>query len=130
MIKSYVAGGTIQPATFVIIDTSNPAEQVVAASANTQFMAGIAQESSESAPIPGATTQAAVLGDPIKVYGIGEICLLQATTAGWTTGDKLTSNASGQGVTAGSAQAVGAIAQETVSGAVLGRVEVYYGWNS
>lgn len=123
---TFVAGGTIQPSTFVLINGSN---QVIAASGNSAFLQGVAQEWSKSAPIPGATSEAADNGDPVAIYGLGEVCLLQATTAGWTAGDRLTSNASGQGVTASGSQYYGAVALATLSGAGLGRVQVVFGKN-
>jgi hypothetical protein len=123
---NFVAGGTINPSTFVRITGNNT---VSAASAATQALAGIAQEWSKNAPIPGATSEAAVSGDQVMVYGETAICLLQSTTAGWTAGDRLTSDANGAGVTASTTNFYGAIALTTLSGSGLGRVQVLLGKN-
>lgn len=122
------ANGTINPSRFCITDTSvsNAFDQ---ASANSQFLIGVSQEYSKNAPIPGASQEAADAGDPVFVYSVGEVCLLQSTTAGWTAGDRLTSDANGNGVTASGTQYYGAIARSTLSGAGLGNVEVTLGKN-
>ena len=125
---NFVANGTVNPSTFVRIDATDN-NKVIAASANSQFLIGVAQEWSKNAPIPNATQEAADAGDPLKVYGVGDICLLQATTAGWTAGDRLTSDANGNGVTASSTNYYGAVALTTLSGAGLGRVQVVLGKN-
>lgn len=124
------AGGSISPSTFVVSDTSN-FKAVNQASGTSAFIVGIAQEYSKYAPIPGASTVAAdTAGDPVMVYTLGDgIVLLQATTAGWTAGDRLTSNSSGQGVTASGTNYYGAVALSTMSGAGLGQVMVVLGKN-
>lgn len=122
------AGGTINPSTFVVFDTTNN-KSVNQASAATALIIGVAQEYAKYGPTPGATTYAAdALADPVKVYQIGDTCLLSASTAGWTAGDKLTSNASGQGITTtSSGNYFGAVALTTMSGAGLGQVQVIIG---
>lgn len=125
------AAGTIAPSVFVITDTSSW-KAVNQATASTSFIVGISQEGAQNAPIPGASTVAATsAGDPIMVYQIGDICLLQSTTAGWTAGDRLTSNSSGQGITASGANVYfGALALTTISGGAagaLGQVQVVLG---
>jgi hypothetical protein len=125
---NFVANGTIQPSRFVTIDSTSE-NAVIQASANTQELIGISQEWSKLAPIPGASSEAADAGDPIKVYGLSDICLLQSTTAGWTAADRLTSDANGNGVTASGTDHYGAVALTTVSGAGLGRVQVVIGAN-
>lgn len=121
------AAGTINPSTFLVQDTTNP-KAVNQASGTSSFIIGVAQEWVKYAPIPNATTIAAdTLGDPIKVYQIGDICLLQATSAGWTAGDRLTSNASGQGVTATTSNFYGALALTTMTTAGLGQVQIVLG---
>lgn len=119
------ANGTIAVSTFVKVDatTSNKAIQAGA----TDVPIGISQEYANAAPIPGASTNAAVAGDPLKIYGLGDICLLQSSTAGWTAGDQLKPSTGGVGVTASSNDTYGAIALETISGAALGRVQVVIG---
>jgi hypothetical protein len=123
---NYIANGTIQPSTFVVADTTiaNGVDQAVGTAA---FLVGIAQEWSKLAPLPNATTEAADVGDPIKIYGLGAQCFLQSTSAGWTAGDRLTSSATGAGITASGAQHYGAIALTTLTGVGLGRVQVVLG---
>ena len=126
---NYTANGTVQPSRFVVIDTST-SSRVIQASASTSPLVGVSQEWSKLAPTPGQTSEAADAGDPIKVYSLGELCLLQSTTAGWTAGDRLTADASGDGKTTTTAgDYYGAIALDTVSGQVLGRVQVEFGRN-
>lgn len=121
------AAGSISPSVFVVFDTTNN-KSVNQASGTSAFIVGVSQEYSKYAPIPGASTVAAdTQGDPILVYQDTNECLLQSTTAGWTAGDRLTSNASGQGVTASSTNYYGAIALTTMSGAGLGQVKVLTG---
>jgi hypothetical protein len=126
---NFIANGTINPSCFVVCDTvvNNAVDQ---ASAATSFIMGVSQEWSKFAPIPSATQEAADVGDSLKVYSVGEVCLLQATSAGWTQGDRLTSNALGQGITATGTNYYGAVALTTVTGvAQLGRVLVLLGKN-
>lgn len=126
---NFQANGTISICRFVKVDASYAGNRVIQTTATTDVPIGISQQGSKLAPLPGAASTAAdTAGDPIQVYGIGEICLLQSTAAGWTAGDLLTSDASGQGVSAvasgGTGFFFGAIALETISGAALGRVQV------
>jgi len=123
------AAGSISPSVFVVIDaTSNKA--VNQASGATSFIIGVSQEYSKYAPTPGASTAAAdTPGDPVLVYQESNECLLTATTAGWTAGDRLTANSLGQGITATSTNYYGAVALTTMSGAGLGQVKVVTGKN-
>lgn len=126
---NYIANGDINPSRFVIIDSSSN-NAVISATGTGTMLVGVSQEWSELAPIPGASSKAAAAGDPIKVYGLGDVCFLAATTAGWTAGDRLSSNSSGQGVTdTTSGHWFGAIALTTLTGAGLGRVQVVIGKN-
>jgi hypothetical protein len=123
------AGGNINPSTFVVQDTTNNKAVNQAADA-THFIVGVSQEYSKYAPIPSASTVAAdTLGDPVLVYQDTDTCFLTSTTAGWTAGDRLTSNANGLGVTASSTNYYGAIALTTLSGVGLGQVKVVTGKN-
>lgn len=123
-------GGTIAPSVFVVTDTGSW-KAVNQASGTGSFLVGISQEGAATAPIPNASTVAAsAAGDPIMVYQISDICLLASTTAGWTAGQLLTSNASGQGLAASSGQYYGALALTTISGGAagaLGQVQVING---
>lgn len=116
-----VAGGNINPSTFVFISATDTVSQ---ASGTNSPLAGISQEFSALAPIPGASNLAAASGNLVKVFGPGEICLLNATSSGWTAGATLTSDPNGNGVTAGATDRIGAVAIETLTSAGLGRVQV------
>lgn len=120
-----VANGNINVASFVKVDSSASNRCVQSGAGDLSI--GISQEGANLAPIPGASGLAAVAGNEVKVYGLGDICLLQASTAGWTAGDQLKSNSVGAGVTASSNDTYGAIALETISTNVLGRVQVVIG---
>lgn len=123
------SGGNISPSRFVVIDAT-AFKAVNSAADNTHFIIGISQEWAKLAPISNATTYAAdTAGDPIKVYQIGDTCLLQSSSAGWTAGDRLTSTTAGVGVTASSTDYYGAVALSTVSGAGLGQVQVLLGYH-
>lgn len=122
---SFVAGGTINPSVFVYITGSNTVSQ---ASASTQKLIGISQEWSKFAPIPGATSEAANVNDQITIYGLEHECLLNATSNGWTAGDRLTATTGGYGATASTdGNFFGAIALSTMTGVGLGRVQVVLG---
>jgi len=93
---NYVAAGNISPFRFVKTYTSAD-NAVVQADANARIV-GVAQEAGRSAPIPDVSTNyAAVSGDPIHVYGLGEQPLLElgGTVA---AGDLLKADSSGKGV--------------------------------
>jgi hypothetical protein len=121
---NFLANGTIQPSTFVMLDPSSN-ERVITCTANSAFPIGIAQQGVKYFPTPGsATNEAADAGDQIQVYGAGDVCLLSISTAGITTGQLITSNSLGQGVAASGSNICGAVALETLSGAGLARVQV------
>lgn len=92
---NWVAGGDINPSRFVtpkgttngfVVEEADAGEEVV----------GISQEGAKVAPIPSASTLAAVDGDPIHIYGPGEVCLLQMG-ATCNAGALLKSDADGKG---------------------------------
>jgi hypothetical protein len=120
----FIAGGNINPASFVKIDTTVGNNFfVVQATADTDKIIGIAQQGTYQPPgVTGSDGLAAHSGQPVQVYGLGEETLLQI--AGTVTqGDLLKTNASGFGlsasitVTGTAVKWVGAIALESgVSG--------------
>lgn len=119
------AGGTIQPATFVKVTTTD--DTGVAAGSNDKVI-GISGVGTKDPPgVTGSGTYHAQSGDGVELLGIGDIGLLLAGSGGWTAGDFLVSDASGQGITAptsGSPANVGAIALETTAASSYGRVQV------
>ena len=127
---SFVAGGTIAPATFVKMDVTAGAandHQVVQCGAGGRAI-GISQEGMKRTPgLPGSDiTIAAEAGNTLRVYGLTEECLL--TLGGTVThGDFLKSDASGNGVAASTGDLYGAMAEESgVSGQKI-RVQVVFG---
>lgn len=124
--KTMQASGTIVRARFVRIDPSDN-NSVIAAGANTKVF-GISQLASRVAPIPEVTTdppQAAIAGESLQVFGLGQTCLLEASGA-WTAGDWLKSGAAGVGVAIADTDSarVGAIALHATASGELGNVQV------
>jgi hypothetical protein len=114
-VFSRIANGNILVATFVKPDSTTP-NRVINCSANTDHMLGISQENGYLPPIPQATTPqyAAIAAVELKIYGVGcDNVLLAIGSGGCTAGDMLTSDGSGNGVTASAANICGAIADET-----------------
>lgn len=95
----FIAGGNIPPCRFVKVGATDGL--VVEATAVADRCIGISQEGSRNVPALGlSTTNAAETGDPVKVFGIGDQCLLEISASvaygarlGATAGD-------GRGVTA------------------------------
>lgn len=118
VVDSLMANGNILPYSFVKLDTTTPFK-VVQAAANTDIPIGVSSEQVDVPPIPQSTgTQyAAVAGEMLKVYRTGARCKLKIGAGGCTAGDRLTSDASGNGVTASGTNYYGAVALDTrVSG--------------
>lgn len=125
--KAMNAAGTILVARFVKISGNNSVAQVAA---TTDKIFGISQQGARTAPVPAYTTdppEAAVVGDQLQVFTHGMTCKLRAGTNGFTAGDELTSDTSGNGVTnprTGHPPRIGAIALETTAAGELGDVQV------
>lgn len=122
------SAGSIATNVFVTADVNNP-KAVNQASGSGIFIVGVSQDYSKYAPLPGQSPVAAdTLGDPIMVWsGWGDTCLINATSAGFTAGDRLTSNGSGFAVTATSNQYCGGIALETATGVGLYQMQIIFG---
>lgn len=125
--KAMNAGGTILVGRFVAISGNNTVIQV---SATSQKIFGISQQGARTVPVPSYTTdppEAAVSGDEVQVFTHGMTCKLRAGTGGWTAGDHLTSDTSGQGITnpkTGHPPRIGAIGLETTAAGEYGDVQV------
>lgn len=123
-----ISNGQINTSCFVSVDASS--NNACIQSASGAFPIGISQAGSYLAPIPGAAGYATTAsGQLLEIFGLSEVCLLNATSAGWTAGDHLkpAADGSGFGITASTGNYFGAIALETVSGVGLGRVQVVLG---
>ena len=123
---NFIANGNILPSSFVKIDTTQAMPSVIAASANTDILIGIAQESTDQPPIPqlSGTQYAAIAGENCRVYQVGDVGLLTVGSGGLTAGDRVTADASGYGVTASGTAVVGAIALMAAPAGALCRVRV------
>lgn len=118
-----IAGGTINSSRFVAVHTSN--KQVVQAGANAMPI-GISMEGTQDSPAFGGGADAAVAGELVKMYGIGDVALLKIGTGGITSGSFLKSDATGQGVAASltALDNIGAIALETAIAGDLALVQI------
>lgn len=105
-IAGQTASGNINPSRFV----KKSGAYTVAQCGAGEVAFGISQEGSFDTPIPGNSTLAAASGDPVRVYGEEENCLLDA---GATVADGafVKSDANGKGVTAGAGERFYAIAE-------------------
>jgi hypothetical protein len=140
--SAIVGSGSVSPSTFVNFMTGTAASgDVIAGYAVQQSVVsslpiGIAQEGARYAPTDentaltyaGAYTGVAgYTGDPIKVYTIGDICLLSLGTT-VTPGQLLGPDANGKGIVISTANiAYGATAIEGGSSGDLIRVQVNAG---
>jgi hypothetical protein len=116
-----IAAGTIRPSRFV--KQSTAADFAFLEADANEAIIGVSHESTQDAPIPGASANAAEDGDALAVYPIGVVCLLElgGTVA---RGDELKSDADGKGVvratTGTTVQNIGALALESgVSGELI-----------
>ncbi|MDE2104184.1 MAG: hypothetical protein KGL39_43510 [Patescibacteria group bacterium] len=110
---SALASGTIQPCTFVKIDTGG--NQHVLAAGSGDFPIGISQEGTKQSSNYG-TTYAAQSGDFVQVHPPGDVCLLVIGSGGCTAGDLLKPDSSGNGVTGtAGTDKTGAVALETAA---------------
>lgn len=111
-LAGQTASGDIYPSRFV--KKSGP--YTVAQSGAGEASIGISHEGSREAPLPNASTLAAKTGDPIRVYGDTENCLLDAG-AEVLDGAFLKPDSTGRGVTAGTGEEYYAIAERGASAA-------------
>lgn len=113
---SKVADGNIRPYRFVKLSTTTEGRVLEADAGNKIY--GISQEGTRRPPYSGLDDGfAAIQGESLRIYGQGAKCFL--TLGGdVTAGDRLKSDADGQGVTASSdTEEYGAIAElDGVSG--------------
>jgi hypothetical protein len=110
---NFMAAGNILPSIFVTQYTSGD-NRVIAATLNSRI-SGVSGEDTRQVPIPSASTYHAISGDPVRVYGDGEQCLLKYGDS-ITRGARIKSDANGAGITIGTtgiAQNQGAIALES-----------------
>jgi hypothetical protein len=95
----YLAGGTIEVARFVKIDTTADHNfTVVQATGQTDKVIGVSQDGAHDPPgLSGSADDAARDNQTLRVYSVGEECLVTAGAA-ITQGDYLKSDADGKAV--------------------------------
>lgn len=95
MISSKKANGNIPPARFVKLDSSGDNLVLVATAGDKCY--GICQPDVRRTPYSSLDDgYAAIAGEDVKVFGIGETCLLELV-ASVSPGDRLKSDATGKG---------------------------------
>jgi hypothetical protein len=122
-IQSFKANGNITPASFVKLDTSG--DGLVALAGAGEKVVGVSQAGTRRTPYESLDDgYAAIAGEDLEVFGIGEECWLQIAGT-ITQGDRLKSDASGYGVAvASNNDEYGAVARQAgVSGQLI-RVQV------
>jgi hypothetical protein len=126
-----VAGGTIQPSRFVYLDTSSTdPDGVLQATGGTIPLYGISQPGTRNAPYsPLDDGNAALIGETIMIYGPPNKDVILELGGTVTTGDYLTADSNGKGVTQAVSSAntnwIGAVAMEAgVSGDLI-RVQLF-----
>ena len=131
MARTYQAGGNVNPCVFV--KSNGVDRQVIQCTGSSDQPVGISQEGTDAPPLDGASTYAATSGEPLMVHcpyepSGDEVVLLVAGSGGWTAGNNLVSDASGQGVpvstgiTFKAIQWIGAQAALTVTAGLKGQV--------
>lgn len=101
-----IASGNIRPARFVKVSGN----LTVAEAGAGERACGISQVGTNTAQIPGVTSQyAAESGQPLQIHGLGSICLLRIGGT-VTANDLLKADANGAGVTASSTDEAHALA--------------------
>lgn len=127
--KAMMANGTIVFCRFVKLDpTAN--HKVIQCAAVNDFIFGIAGDEARTAPTPdvGITPyQVAQVGEMVDVHPNTSECLLAIGTGGVLAGDRITSDATGQGVKnprSGHPPHIGAIALTAANSTELALVQV------
>lgn len=114
-----VAGEKIAPATFVTISAAAGKDHVAlqGKATSTELIIGISQDGSKLAPLPGFDTSfAAEAGDPIQIYGPGDVCLVKVGgAADLTAGVLVGPDADGAAIKSAAGKNVGAITLESAS---------------
>lgn len=133
----FFASGNILPSIFVLCDPASGKNFYVmdGASGDVSYentVIGISQEGTQDPPgVTGSGTYAATDGNPIDIYGQGDVCLLRIGVGGCTAGNLLKADATGQGIaianTAATVQYYGAQALQTCAEGDLCRVQVRSG---
>jgi len=90
------ANGTVYPSRFVAIDASDNNSVLQANAGQRTF--GVSSEGGREAPVPSlSTVYAAIAGDDLQVYSMGQTCLLELGAA-CLAGYRLKPDSNGKGV--------------------------------
>ncbi len=76
-VPNFTASGDIERSRFVAPSGSHTVAQAGVGS----VPIGVSQRGTRDTPLPGASTLAAIAGSPVGVYGLGEMCHLEAGAA-------------------------------------------------
>jgi len=126
MAIAFTAGGTIYPSRLVYVPSSSSlttAGTVIQATAATNQVIGVSGVYQDSPPglnpiaatINGVSTvtgAAAVTGEVVWVYQVGDRCLVEIGSNSVSVGDPITADANGRGVTASGSNFYAGIALE------------------
>lgn len=88
---SYVMGEDVGPSLFVKQDPANDF-QALKATLGAEPL-GVTHEGTRDAPIPGAAALAAVAGESVRVYGLGEVCEVLVGSLAIVAGDHVAPDA-------------------------------------
>lgn len=117
------AGGSIYPSRFVKLSASNTGIQ---ATANSETIgvsgAGVIDTREDVGNAYHATT---TYPNNLELFALGDVCLLEAGTGGWSAGDLLEADSNGKGVVAnGPGRKIGAVAIESANAGDKKRVQI------
>lgn len=118
-----IAGESLYPSRFAKLSTS--ADNTALAAGAGERTIGITGVGGKDGREDASNDYHAQAGDPVELFGLGDICLLQAGSGGWTRGDRLKPDALARGVTTTvTTEWVGAEALESAAALEYGRVQV------
>lgn len=119
---NFMANGNVTVCSFVKADSTSGVNKKVLLCGDNERPIGISCEAGKLPPMSGFVSDpiyAAVQGDPLLVYTLGEPCLLVIGSGGCVAGDRLKSDSSGYGVKIASSgttiQQIGAVALATAA---------------
>lgn len=115
--SNYMANGNIPIASFVKNDSTAATNRKVIVCGLNDLPTGIANIAARNPPLPNQSdpNYAAIAGDPVQVFQDGDPCLLKLGSSAVVAGQRLKSDASGNGIpiaTSGATlQNIGAVAE-------------------
>lgn len=115
------AGGNIRPCRLLKIGAAD--NLVIEATAATDVIIGVSAPWTRQAPY-GSLDDGfhAIAGEPVEIYGQGEIAPVIAGSGGMARGGRITSDGNGQGVAASAGNGSVGVALQTVAAGTKGEV--------